>query len=146
VIKSKKHRFFFSGDTAYCPVFKVIGDNFGPFDFAAIAVGAYMPRWFMKDVHCTPEEAVKIHFDLKSKQSLGIHWGTFPLTEEDPIEPALELARARDAQMLPMEKFFTTIQGITMYPGETPKHDLATEHTELYGHYLEELKKEVTPE
>ena len=43
-ISGKKHKFFFAGDTGYCPVFKQIGERYGPFDFAAIPIGAYEPR------------------------------------------------------------------------------------------------------
>lgn len=39
-----EHRFFFGGDTGYCDVFKVIGQKYGPFDLAAIPIGAYSPR------------------------------------------------------------------------------------------------------
>lgn len=95
VVCSKQGKFFFGGDSAYCSVFKTIGDLYGPFDLSALSIGAYKPRWFMKDVHCNPAEAMQIHKDLKSKQSIGIHWGTFPLADEDYIEPALELARVR---------------------------------------------------
>ena len=40
-----KHRFFFAGDTGYCGQFKVIGRDYGPFDFSAIPIGAYHPRF-----------------------------------------------------------------------------------------------------
>eukprot|EP01120_Amphizonella_sp_Union-15-10_P017034 TRINITY_DN931_c0_g2_i1.p1 TRINITY_DN931_c0_g2~~TRINITY_DN931_c0_g2_i1.p1 ORF type:complete len:305 (-),score=27.88 TRINITY_DN931_c0_g2_i1:1-915(-) len=62
---------FFSCDTGYCPGFKEIGDNIGPFDLSLIPIGAYEPRWFMKDQHVDPEEAVQMHIDLKSKKSIG---------------------------------------------------------------------------
>jgi N-acyl-phosphatidylethanolamine-hydrolysing phospholipase D len=140
VVRIGKYRIFFSGDTAYCPVFKMIGDLYGPFDFASIGIGAYSPRWFMKDVHCNPEEAMKIHLDLKSKQSMGIHWGTFPLTEEEPIEPPLELARVRDMNNLSVSSFFATSQGETITFGDTPKYDIATVYNDLYGSYLEQLR------
>lgn len=79
-------RFWFSGDTAYDDkVFKTIGSKYGPFHIAAIGIGAYRPRYFMKDSHVNPEEAVRIHQDLGALQSVGIHWGTFPLSDEDPI-------------------------------------------------------------
>lgn len=39
-----RHRFFFAGDTGYCKGFKQIGKQYGPFDFAAIPIGAYKPR------------------------------------------------------------------------------------------------------
>ena len=75
-------RFYFSGDTGYCPVFKQIGQMYGPFTASAISIGAYEPRWFMKYQHVNPEEAVMIHQDVKSNFSVGVHWGTFALANE----------------------------------------------------------------
>ena len=63
----------------------------GPFDMAAIPIGAYQPNWFMKYQHVHPGEAVEIHKDIKSKKSLGIHWGTFMLTTEYYLEPPVLL-------------------------------------------------------
>ncbi len=77
-----KHRFFFAGDTGYCDVFKQIGKIYGPFSVAAIPIGAYEPRWFMKHQHVEPSESVKIHIDIGSRFSLAIHWGTFALANE----------------------------------------------------------------
>uniref|UniRef100_A0A8B9USI3 N-acyl-phosphatidylethanolamine-hydrolyzing phospholipase D n=1 Tax=Anas zonorhyncha TaxID=75864 RepID=A0A8B9USI3_9AVES len=76
------NRFFFSGDTGYCVAFEQIGKRFGPFDLAAIPIGAYEPRWFMKHQHVDPEEAVRIHIDVQAKKSVAIHWGTFALANE----------------------------------------------------------------
>lgn len=143
-ILGREAKYFFGGDTAYCNVFKLIGENLGPFDMAAIPIGAYSPRWFMKDVHCNPEESVRIHQDLRAKQSFGIHWGTFPLTEEDPIEPALELARVRDLRNIPAKFFFTMAQGETAYLDHQPVHDVASMYDENYGHYLQILRAAAT--
>jgi N-acyl-phosphatidylethanolamine-hydrolysing phospholipase D len=129
-------RFFFAGDTAYCDVFKLIGQKYGPFDLAAIPVGAYLPRWFMKDVHCDPSESVQIHKDLQAKQSVAVHWGTFPLADEHIVEPALELARAREEQLVPTNEFYTMAHGETLNVGDAPKHDFASRHHELYAAYL----------
>ncbi len=133
-------RFFFTGDSAYCSVFKTVGEYYGPFDIAAIPIGAYTPRWFMKDVHCNPEEAVKIHKDLRSKRSCAIHWGTFPLTAEDPIEPAFELARIRNMLKMEANSFFTMGIGETIKFSEEGKFDLATVYDDYYGHYLQSLR------
>ena len=94
-VKSSTANVFFGGDTAYCDVFKRVAERLGPFDLSLIPIGAYKPRYFMKDHHCDPTEAVQIHKDLQSTRSLAIHWGTFPLADEDVLEPALELGRAR---------------------------------------------------
>ena len=56
-------------------------------DLASIPIGAYAPRWFMKDSHCDVEEAIQIHQDIKSKKSIAMHWGTFQLTDEPMDEP-----------------------------------------------------------
>jgi N-acyl-phosphatidylethanolamine-hydrolysing phospholipase D len=98
-------RVWFAGDSAYHPEFGDIGARCGPFDFVMIPIGAYDPRWFMHIVHVDPEEAVQIYRDLiashpnaPSPLMLGIHWGTFRLTDEPMDEPPRRtLARWREA-------------------------------------------------
>ena len=87
VVETPGFKFFFGGDSGYTPHFKEIGDAFGGFDLAAIPIGAYEPRWFMKAHHISPEEAVQVHLDVRAKRSVGIHWGTFILTDEPLDEP-----------------------------------------------------------
>lgn len=141
IINTSKDNYFFTGDTAYCNVFDLIGKFYGPFDLAAIPIGAYSPRFFMKNVHCNPEEAVRIHQDLKSKQSVGIHWGTFPLTTEDRIEPPLELARIREELNLSSGEFFTMYHGETINIGEKPENDFADKYPEIFKDYLQWQKE-----
>ena len=62
-------------------------------DLASIPIGAYEPRWFMKDSHCNVEEAIQIHKDIKSKKSIAMHWGTFQLTDEPMDEPIQLLSK-----------------------------------------------------
>ena len=86
-------RVWFAGDTAYHPEFVEIGARCGPFDLVMIPIGAYDPRWFMERVHVNPEESVRIYQDLIAQHPerrplmLGIHWGTFRLTDEPMDEP-----------------------------------------------------------
>lgn len=94
-IKGEKHSIYFAGDTGYGEFFKEIGDKEGPFDLALIPIGAYEPRWFMKEQHINPEEAVQAHIDLKSKFSIGIHFGTFQLTDEGIDDPLKALNEAK---------------------------------------------------
>lgn len=87
-------RFWFGGDTGYCSVFKEIGDRLGPFDLSAIPVAAYEPRWFHRPAHLDPADAVKVHVDVRSKRSVGVHCCTWSLTDEPLDEPPKLLARA----------------------------------------------------
>jgi N-acyl-phosphatidylethanolamine-hydrolysing phospholipase D len=82
-----ERRFYFSGDTGYFNGFKEVGERHGPFDVAALAIGAYLPPEIMRFVHLTPEQAVQAFIDLDARALLGIHWGTFDLAEEPLDEP-----------------------------------------------------------
>ncbi len=86
-VLSRSQRFYFSGDTGYFDGFREAGERLGPFDLAAIAIGAYRPAAIMRFVHLTPEEAVQVSEDLRSRVLLGIHWGTFDLADEPLDEP-----------------------------------------------------------
>jgi N-acyl-phosphatidylethanolamine-hydrolysing phospholipase D len=100
---------YFAGDTGYSTDFADTGTRYadrhtasqgGSFDLALIPIGAYEPRWFLKDQHVNPQEAVQIHRDLRAKRSVGIHWGTFELSDESLDQPPLDLALAARAQGL----------------------------------------------
>ena len=54
----------------------------------------------LKPQHVNPEEAVKIHKDIRSKQSVGVHWGTFSMGRQGFIEPKLDLIKACQEQNL----------------------------------------------
>jgi N-acyl-phosphatidylethanolamine-hydrolysing phospholipase D len=103
-LEMKGKRALFAGDTAYHPEFGAVGAQCGPFDFVMIPIGAYDPRWFMHVVHVDPEEAVQIYQEIVAPHAsqplplmLGIHWGTFRLTDESMDEPPRRTAaRWRD--------------------------------------------------
>src|SRR5262249_12959364 len=82
-----ERRLYFGGDSGYFGGFREAGDPLGPFDLAAIAIGAYLPPAIMRFVHTTPEQAVQAAVDLRSRVLLGIHWGTFDLADEPLDEP-----------------------------------------------------------
>jgi len=112
-IIGKQKRVFFSGDTGYCSVFKAIGRHYGPFDLSLIAIGAYCPRDFMRPQHVDPFEAVAMHRELRSKCSVGIHWGTFILTTEPEDEPPKKLLEALNKEGLDPSQFIVTNIGET---------------------------------
>lgn len=115
IARSKDFSFYFAGDSGYSQVFKDIGEKYGPFDLAAIPIGAYEPRWFMKTNHMNPEEAVQVHIDTKARKSMAIHWGTFALTDEPLDEPPKRLEIAMERANIPREDFMVIKHGETVY-------------------------------
>jgi L-ascorbate metabolism protein UlaG (beta-lactamase superfamily) len=87
---------YFAGDTAYCPHFEEIGRRFPRIDLALLPIGAYEPRWFMSRHHVNPEEAVRAFLDLGARRGIGMHFGTFQLTDEAIDAPVEALREARE--------------------------------------------------
>lgn len=91
VAAGRTKRLYFAGDTAYYDGLGEIGARLGPFDLAAIPIGAYVPPAIMKVGHTTPEEALQVLADVRGRRLVPIHWGTFDLAEEPVEEPPARL-------------------------------------------------------
>ncbi len=103
-----------TGDTAWDEhFFGDVRERCGPPDLALIPIGAYEPRWFMGAQHCNPAEAVRIHRTVGASRSLGVHWGTFQLTDE-AIDAPVQGLRAALAEIGVPERMFVTLK-----PGAT---------------------------
>ncbi len=87
-------KIYYSGDTGYFSgkVFKDTYAAHGSMRFAIIPVGAYEPRWFMKESHVNPDESIKIFQDIQAQNAIGVHYGTFQLTDEGIDAPVRDLA------------------------------------------------------
>jgi L-ascorbate metabolism protein UlaG (beta-lactamase superfamily) len=123
LIEAGGRRIFFAGDTGYGPHFREIAVRLGPVDLALLPIGAYEPRWFMKDIHMHPAEAVQAHLDLASRQSIAMHFGVFQLTPEGIEEPVRELTNALRERGVPAERFRTAEVGESVSLGS---HDGGT--------------------
>ncbi len=113
-------QWYYSGDAGYSADFIDTRKRFadrqtaalgGGFDVALISLGAYEPRWFMKEQHVNPAEAVQIHLDVGAKRSLAVHWGTFELTDEPLDQPPRDLAAALAGRQLTPSDFATLAIG-----------------------------------
>ena len=93
-LETPRDKIFFAGDTGYSDHFKEIAKKLGAPSLALLPIGAYAPRWFMKTMHMNPEDAVLAHLDLESKNSIGMHFGTFQLTDEAYDTPEKDLSMA----------------------------------------------------
>lgn len=112
VIKNHRGNIYFAGDTGYNEfTFKEIGKRCAPVSVALIPIGAYKPTWFMSPIHCSPAEAVQIHFDVMASQSIATHFGTFPLADDGEDEPIHELRKALKQSNLPSDKFLILKEG-----------------------------------
>ena len=125
---------YYAGDTGYSRDFADTARQFAPrqtgalgggFDLALVPVGSYEPRWFMSQQHVNPMESVRIHQDVGAKRSIGVHWGTFALTDEPLDQPPRDLAIAR--QVLDVKATDFGILAI----GESRQFDKRTPSTAL---------------
>jgi len=92
--------------------FRRVADAHGPLRLAILPIGAYEPRWFMKDQHMNPSDAVKALADCGTAQALAHHHGTFQLTDEAIDAPVTALQAALDEAKIPRERF------VALKPGQ----------------------------
>ncbi len=107
---------FFTGDSAYGDHFKEIHRR-SSHHLALLPIGAYEPRWPTRAWHMNPEEAVRAHLDLVPRQSIGMHFGTFQLTDEAINAPIDELRRSLRQQSVPECAFRVPEFGETIVVG-----------------------------
>lgn len=98
---------YFAGDTGYGSggIFKTLRAQFGATDLALLPIGGYGPRWFMAAQHTDPDEAIQIMLDLNARVALGIHWGTFKLTDEEREDPVSRLSAGLHARGVASDRF-----------------------------------------
>ena len=105
MVKWSDFSFYFAGDSGYSDDFKETAKRLGSPTIAAIPIGAYEPRDFMKAAHMNPEEAVQTFVDLGAKYAFAIHWGTFKLTTEPMGEPKVRLRHSLTENDIALHRF-----------------------------------------
>jgi L-ascorbate metabolism protein UlaG (beta-lactamase superfamily) len=85
--------------------FRRVAELHGPLRLAILPIGAYEPRWFMRDQHMNPSDAVKALADCGAAQALAHHHGTFQLTDEAIDAPVTALHAALEEANIPHERF-----------------------------------------
>lgn len=105
------YKLYFMGDSGYGPNFKVLGEQEKTIDLALIPIGAYLPKWFMSPIHVSPSEAVQVHQDINAKQSIAMHFGTFPLADDGMHTPVTELKKSLALNGISEEEFMVPDEG-----------------------------------
>jgi L-ascorbate metabolism protein UlaG (beta-lactamase superfamily) len=104
---------YFAGDTGFADGahFAAVREKHGAPRLALLPIGAYEPRWFMKEQHMDPEEAVQALKACEADHAVAIHWGTFKLTDEGIERPLEALAAALDRHGVEPARFRTLRPG-----------------------------------
>ena len=89
---------FHCGDTAYFDGFKEIGERHA-IDVALLPIGAYDPP-SGREVHMTPEDAVRAFVELGARRMVPMHYGSFRLSYEPLHEPPERLLACAKLQGL----------------------------------------------
>ncbi len=107
VIETPSGKIYHIADTGFADgaLFRQAREKHGGFRLAIIPIGAYEPRWFMRDHHVNPDEAVKIMQLCGAERALAHHWGTFQLTDEPHDEPPQLLEAALMRENIPAPRF-----------------------------------------
>ena len=107
VISNRQGNIYFAGDTGYGDFVDRINERFDRFCLTILPIGSYEKRWFMKNQHMNPDDAVKTHLALKSMQSVGIHYGTFAEHPEQTVDAhEKDLAKALDERKIDKSRFW----------------------------------------
>jgi len=113
VIETPNGKIYYVADSGYGEghYFKRARERHGPFRLAMLPIGAYEPRWFMRDQHMNPEDAVRALSDCGAERALAQHHGTFKLTYEAIDAPRAALAAALKKAEIPADRFRALLPG-----------------------------------
>lgn len=101
VLETPTKKVFLGGDSGYDTHFKMIGEKYGPFDYAIIENGQYNEAW--KYIHALPEDVVQACIDLKAKNIIPVHSSKFALALHawnEPLEKVTTLGKDKNLHIL----------------------------------------------
>lgn len=111
ILKKRAKTLYFAGDTAYTHYFEEIKKRLGSPYISFLPIGAFEPRWFMKVVHMSPQDAINAHKVLGSSKSIAMHFGSFHLSDETFDEPVKQLKKDLEKENFSNEAFWIAQPG-----------------------------------
>ena len=101
VLKTKERKIFIGGDSGYGDHFKLIGEQYGPFDLVVLECGQYNEYW--NAIHMMPEQTVQAAAELRASVLFPVHWGKFTLSLhawDEPIIRAVAEAKRKGVVLI----------------------------------------------
>ncbi len=101
VLETPTKKIFLGGDSGYDTHFKMIGEKYGPFDYAIIENGQYNEAW--KYIHALPEDVVQASIDVNAKNIIPVHSSKFALALHawnEPLEKVTKLGKEKNLNIL----------------------------------------------
>lgn len=101
VLETPLKKIFLGGDSGYDTHFKMIGEKYGPFDYAIMENGQYNAAW--KYIHALPEDVIQASVDIQAKNIIPVHSGKFALALHpwnEPLQKVTALGKEKNLQIL----------------------------------------------
>lgn len=101
VLETPTKKIFLGGDSGYDTHFKMIGEKYGPFDYAIMENGQYNPAW--KYIHALPEDVIQASLDIQAENIIPVHSGKFALALHpwnEPLQKVTALGKEKNLHIL----------------------------------------------
>ncbi|WP_439479361.1 MBL fold metallo-hydrolase [Chryseobacterium aquaticum] len=101
VLETRNKKLFLGGDSGFDTHFKVIGEKYGPFDYAILENGQYNEAW--RYIHALPEDVIQASLDVRAKNIIPVHSGKFALALHpwnEPLQKVTALGKANNLNIL----------------------------------------------
>lgn len=101
VLETPTKKIFLGGDSGYDSHFKMIGEKYGPFDYAILENGQYGEAW--RYIHALPEDVIQSAIDVRTKHIIPVHAAKFALALHpwnEPLQKITSLGKEKELHIL----------------------------------------------
>lgn len=101
VLETPTKKIFLGGDSGYDSHFKMIGEKYGPFDFAILENGQYGEAW--RYIHTLPEDTIQAAIDINARSIIPVHAAKFALALHpwnEPLQKITSLGKENNVDLL----------------------------------------------